>query len=1423
MRFPNEKMNEASKHPHQRHHGPQLHALGAAALEQWRRHYLNDHLPARRDCAQCVRAQARSKPHRRIEHPESFTLSVDLSGKLSPGDDQHGKDCKYLLVGCYTYPVTKDGKSLVPIPGQSDQEEDHPLPGLDEDLDADVDEHPHEDDEAVLPEEEELVDEGDSPEVRAARSMQDTWLRLVKESKNVMVKHLTFVEPVKSRNVKHVLPAISRLHARIRSLGLPVYRLHSDRAREFCAAPIKAWALERSILTTMTSGSTYKANGRVEGEMNVVKKAIRTLITAGAATLKQWPLAARHIGERRLRVQLNQLGWPVGRLLRFGATAFALRKSWQERYAPWRDIREEVTVLGPDIYSSLTNTGYYVKSKTTGRHFFTDDIVVPELPQPAVEDQVLYLPERSPDAPMYRHRKKASVPAISMFFDIEGERVITQRHPEMFEFPLVTGASSDSWSLETEEASTPSTTRSAIGPEVDELGGGDTGEVPNTWAGGSHPGTSTSGELRPTLRGLFCKGPALRSLHNNVTEYIREELHHIDASTAHQVLWMPTVNEAMMNRLALEEKLLSMMASQEDQTGAENEFLVTRTVPNKEVWNDLDNWQASIEAEFKQLVIQKEAVKQISRSELYEIAERKQLPIELLPGKMVHTRKAGSGAYRSRAVVCGNYQEASNEEKYAGGADGCQIRTMIRTAALKRWSMAGTDIRVAFLNAPKRNDKKITAMEVPYVFKRLGLAAADDVWLIEKALYGLVASPRDWCLYRDEIFPTLRWHRHAEGDDFVGRFVHSGDDNMWRLLEVNTRTGEEVWAGLMSVYVDDLLVSADQATIKAALETVANTWSISAVEWASVEKPVRYCGFEIAAHADGDGFQLSQRSYEQELLSRWKVSDKLAFPAFKVTEEDEAGDEHLRAEDIKTAQALTGALLWLSTRTRPDLVHGVSVMSRLVSKHPKKSVEIGMTLLKYINGNPGGIHVPTDVANGRWGARGQLKVQRHEKSLEVYADIAYAAGSQHRSLQGLVVMFAGVPVAWQCSQQPFVTHSTAEAELVSYCEALLAGRSSEALLCAMWGENIGANTFERTLYGDNAAAIGLAHGVTSSSWRTRHLRIRSSILKEALEEDPKVYGGKWKLLHLKGTELVADGCTKPLLGQAFFRFLEDLGLKRGADEKGCDVSPRDAEGPPPTTGPSSTIGNETNAAVMAMAVGSLLLSGTDAAPDEDGDPESYTSWVCGALLMALGTIYLTRLTVNGVQCCVKRLRAPWSLKDEEDHWILCKEDSDDERVVVNSATCAGASSSSLSQPMTSQSGSQVRKRAAALSSNSAAAVAESSAAGPMTRASSTTSGSATAATSSSMTSGLAVAAASSSMTSGLASAATSSAMASGSAVAAVEGRTGDGASQMASTPKMSAPKNPWNQFQHQNRGKGFSRRAMSLLYRYEKEKNKENP
>jgi hypothetical protein len=57
-----------------------------------------------------------------------------------------------------------------------------------------------------------------------------------------------------------------------------------------------------------------------------------------------------------------------------------------------------------------------------------------------------------------------------------------------------------------------------------------------------------------------------------------------------------------------------------------------------------------------------------------------------------------------------------------------------------------TGIRVAFLNAPKRDETRITAMEVPTVFKKPGLAGQSDVWIIQKAVYGLTSSLRDWCI-----------------------------------------------------------------------------------------------------------------------------------------------------------------------------------------------------------------------------------------------------------------------------------------------------------------------------------------------------------------------------------------------------------------------------------------------------------------------------------------------------------------------------------------------------------------------------------------------------------------------------------------------------------------------------------------------------
>ena len=94
------------------------------------------------------------------------------------------------------------------------------------------------------------------------RTAFDAWQKEVEKIQDVTVRNLTFVEVLPGRSVQHILPALARIYARLRSLGLPLYRLHCDRARELISAPVRRWTLDRGIVTTLTSGSSYKSNGR---------------------------------------------------------------------------------------------------------------------------------------------------------------------------------------------------------------------------------------------------------------------------------------------------------------------------------------------------------------------------------------------------------------------------------------------------------------------------------------------------------------------------------------------------------------------------------------------------------------------------------------------------------------------------------------------------------------------------------------------------------------------------------------------------------------------------------------------------------------------------------------------------------------------------------------------------------------------------------------------------------------------------------------------------------------------------------------------------------------------------------------------------------------------------------------------------------
>ena len=77
-----------------------------------------------------------------------------------------------------------------------------------------------------------------------------------------------------------------------------------------------------------------------------------------------------------------------------------------------------------------------------------------------------------------------------------------------------------------------------------------------------------------------------------------------------------------------------------------------------------------------------------------------------------------------------------------------------------------------------------------------------------------------------------------------GVFRKTPDQNVWRMEEVDHESGTIHWTGLMSVYVDDLLFTAEEGCLDAATTAIAEVWAISEVEKTGEGRVVKYCGFE---------------------------------------------------------------------------------------------------------------------------------------------------------------------------------------------------------------------------------------------------------------------------------------------------------------------------------------------------------------------------------------------------------------------------------------------------------------------------------------------------------------------------------------------------------------------------------------------------
>ena len=221
--------------------------------------------------------------------------------------------------------------------------------------------------------------------------------------------------------------------------------------------------------------------------------------------------------------------------------------------------------------------------------------------------------------------------------------------------------------------------------------------------------------------------------------------------------------------------------------------------------------------------------------------------------------------------------------------------------------------------------------------------------------------------------------------------------------------------------------------------------------------------------------------------------------------------------------------LWLARLSRPDLMKGISDLTRRVTKWSVADDKRLFRLMSYLKGSPNLSIVHT------------MGDRFEDLRLCLYTDADHASDTEHaQSTSGMILCLEGDntfwPLSWGSKKQTSTSRSTTEAEMVS----LSHGVFSEALPAQEFAETIVGKEVPLICLQDNAAVIQIVH--SGYSPKLRHVskthRINLSSLYEVFESP---YA---RLQYINTEQQRADVFTKALAPAKFPAALDLLRMER---------------------------------------------------------------------------------------------------------------------------------------------------------------------------------------------------------------------------------------------------------------------------------------
>jgi len=460
-----------------------------------------------------------------------------------------------------------------------------------------------------------------------------------------------------------------------------------------------------------------------------------------------------------------------------------------------------------------------------------------------------------------------------------------------------------------------------------------------------------------------------------------------------------------------------------------------------------------------------------------------------------------------------------------------------------------------------------------------------------------------------------------------------------RAQEVLRETSGKV-GGMVVIYIDDLLIVGEKEVKKMVIGEVKRIWETSTPEEIDEKTGVRFLGMELWKLKNGD-WMATQRGYVKEMLRKNLGEDESEWRRKKtpITKSwiELPEEEKKEAGDVKEAQRVVGEVMWVMTRTRPDLLHTTSMLASQILKKPKAVREAADQLWAYL------------AHTWKEGLLFAARPEEHE--LRSYTDASFGEDCQGCT----IVALDGAPIAWKAGKQHAVALSTAEAELTEILEGLTLGDSIRVVAEEMREED--EEILRCVALTDNQAATSIladSHG----SWRTRYLRMKAKNARWRIQK------GDWQVMHVPGATMPADMGTKPVSAQRLEDLKKILGMKDleeaqgGSEERQKEIEEKEERS---KDGGSEAKKDELERLLKMIVVAtslSIAKGHEEEVTKEAKEERSYELWIL--MMMALwGTMSLLWSAVRAIQFCLKREKKKGRKEEEEEE--LQKKGRDEEK------------------------------------------------------------------------------------------------------------------------------------------------------------------